>query len=156
MVLNCHMVALWGRAQKRDNGLCPPFCLGESCLPALALMPDTSGPPFMLLVPLKMLPWHWSSEEVSLNKSVCGFFKGNCLGLHKFLPPTQSLMVFAARSYGDLPSWHWNPGLWGLLWGWDSLLLRYPSPNFIHPTWMWGQPVPCLHPSYRSGWMWFL
>ena len=35
-------VALRVRVQKRDNGLCPPFCLGESCPPALALMPDTS------------------------------------------------------------------------------------------------------------------
>ena len=27
------------RARKRDSGLCPPFCLGVSCLPALAFMP---------------------------------------------------------------------------------------------------------------------
>ena len=25
-----------------------------------------------------------------------------------FLPLTQSLLVFAAKSYGDLSSWHWN------------------------------------------------
>ena len=47
---------------------------------------------------------------------VCGgFFKRTCLGLQKFLPPTQSLMVFAARSCGYLSSWHWNPGLGGLV-----------------------------------------
>ena len=41
---------------------------------------------------------------------------------------------------------------WGLVWGWDSSLLRYPSRIFIHHTWMWDQPkpIPCLHPSYQS------
>ena len=33
---------------------------------------------------------------------MCGLFKGNCLGPQKFLLPTQSLLVFAARSYGHL------------------------------------------------------
>ena len=58
---------------------------------------------------------------------MCGFFKRNCLGLQKFLPPTQSPLVFAARSCGDLSSWHWNPCLGGLVWGWDSSLPIYPS-----------------------------
>ena len=35
----------------------------------------------------------------SETKSVWGFFKGNCLGLQKFLPTTQSPLVFASRSY---------------------------------------------------------
>ena len=111
-------VALWlcgRRAQKRDNGLCPPFCLGESCLTALALMPDTSVPPCMPLVPFKLLPWFSSSKGMSLSKSMCGLFKRNCLGLQKFLPLTQSPLVFAAITYGDLSSWHWNPGLGGLV-----------------------------------------
>ena len=144
------------RVQKRDNGLCPPFCLRESYSPALALIPDTSMPPCMPQVPFKLLPWCWSSEGVSLNKFLCGFVKGNCLGLHPFLLPTQPLLVFAARSYGDISSWHWNPWLEGLVWGWNSLLPRYPSRSFIYHTWMWDQPVPCLFPSYQSGWMWFL
>ena len=55
-------VAFWGRAQKRDNGLCLPFCLGENCPPALALMPDTSIPPCTPLVPFKLLPQCWNSE----------------------------------------------------------------------------------------------
>ena len=53
-------------------------------------------------------------EGVSLNKFMCGFFKGNCLGLQKFLPLTQSLLVYAARSYGGLSSLHWKPGLGAL------------------------------------------
>ena len=63
-------VTLWERAQKRDSGLCPPFCLVESCLPALALMPDTSAPPCVPLVSFKLRPWCWSSEGVSLSKCV--------------------------------------------------------------------------------------
>ena len=37
------------------------------------------------------------------------------------------LLVFAARICGDC-----NPGLRGLAWVWDSLLLIYPSQIFIH------------------------
>ena len=36
--------------------------------PLLALMPDTSVPPYMPLVPFKVLPWGWSSEGVSLSR----------------------------------------------------------------------------------------
>ena len=75
-----------------------------------------------------------SSEGVSLSKSVCVCFKRNCLGLQKFLSMTQSLLVSPAGSYGDLPSWHWEPGLGGLVWGWDSSFLRYPSRIFMHHT----------------------
>ena len=153
----CWLCGCWGRAQRRDNGFCLPFCLRESCPPAPTLMPDTSVPPCMSLAPFKLLHWCWSSEGVSLNKSVCGFFKGNCLRLQKSLPLTQSLLVLAARSYGDLLySWHWNPGLGSLMWGWDPSLLRYPFRIFIYHMWMWNQAVPCLHPSDQSGWMWFL
>ena len=54
----------------------------------------------MPLVPFKLLPWCWSSERVHVSKSVRGFFKGNCLGLQKFLPPTQSPLIFAATVMG--------------------------------------------------------
>ena len=45
------------------------LCWGEEGVekgqwPLLILMPDTSVPPFMLLVPFKLLPWCWSSEGV--------------------------------------------------------------------------------------------
>ena len=96
----CDSVALWlcgERAQKRKNGLCLPFCPT-----ALALMPDTSVHPCMPLVPFELLPLCWRSEGVHLCKSVCAFFKGNCLELQWFLPPTHSLLVFVARTYGDL------------------------------------------------------
>ena len=35
------------------------------------------------------------------------------MGLQKFIPLTQSALVFAARNCGDLSSWRWNPGLGG-------------------------------------------
>ena len=71
------VAVLGGRVQKRDNGLCPPSYLGESCPLALILMPDTSVSPCMPLVPLKLLPWCWSSEGVSLSKFIYVFFKKN-------------------------------------------------------------------------------
>ena len=50
-------MALCGeRVQERDNGLRPLFCVGESCPPALALMPDTSVSPSMPLVPFNYYP----------------------------------------------------------------------------------------------------
>ena len=104
----CHppasSVSLWGRVQKRDNDFCSPFSLGESSPLALTLMPDTSVPRCMPLVPFNLLSRCLSSEEVRLNKSMSGFLKRNCLGLKKFLLLTQLLLVFAARSYGDLSS----------------------------------------------------
>ena len=118
---------------------------------APTLMPDTSVPPCMPLVPLRLVPQCWSSEGMCMSKSLCGFFKGSCLGLQKFLTPIQSPLVFAARSYGSLPFWHWNPGLGGLVWGWDFSLPRYSSQIFIYHMWMWDQPVSHLQPSYLSG-----
>ena len=104
-----------GRAQQRENGLCPTFCLGESDPPALTLMLDTSVLPCMSPVPFKLLPQCRSSEGVSLSMSVWGFFKRNCLGLQKFLPLTQSPLVFAARVVGliflTMEPWTGWPGV---------------------------------------------
>ena len=121
------------RAQKRSNGICQQFCLRESCPLSLALMPDTSVLPYVPLVPFKLLPWCWSSMGVSLSKSVCGPFRRNCLRIKPFLLSIQSPLVFTDRSHRDLSSRHWNPRLWGLVWGWDSSVLRYPS-RFLSAT----------------------
>ena len=66
------------------------------------------------------------------SESMFGFFKRNCLGLCKFLPLTQSLLAFVAR-YGDLSSWHWNPGLGGWVWAWDPCSRDIP-PEFLSTT----------------------
>ena len=110
-------------------------CLGQ--LPLLPLLSgwklspsscpdDTWVSPCVPLVPFKLLPQCWSSEGLSLGKSVFGFFERNCLELQKFFLLPQFPLVFAARSYGNLSSWHWNLG-----WGWDSSLLTYPSWIFV-------------------------
>ena len=57
----------------------------------------------------------------------CGPFKQSFLKIQQFLPLPQLPLVFIGRSYGDLSSWCWNPGLCGLAWGWDCSLPRYPS-----------------------------
>ena len=131
-----------------DRGHWPlsAFLSGRKLSPGSLLMPDTSFPPCVPLVSFKLLHWCWSSEGVSLSKSVHESLKRNCLGLNKFLSLTQFLLVFAARSYGDLSTWHWNPGLGAQVWDWHSSLPRYPTQIFIHHRWVWGPPVPCLHP----------
>ena len=125
----------------------PTFLSRRKLSPSSCLGADTSISPHMPLVPFKLLPHCWNSEQVSLSKSLREFLKRNCLGLQQFLPPTQSPLMFAARSYGDFSSWHWNLELSGLVWGWDPLLLRSPSRTFTHHVWMWGQPILCLCPS---------
>ena len=96
------------------------------------------------LVTFKLLPQCCSLEGVSLSKSVYRFFK-NCLGLQKFLPLTQAMLVFAARIYGDLSSWHWYPGL-----GDWCRSGTHCSQIFIHHMWMWDQPIPHLCLSYHG------
>ena len=58
------------------------------------------------------------------------FFKRNCLGFQHFLPPSESLLGFAARSYGDLSSWHWNPVLGGPGVGLGFLAFEISLPYF--------------------------
>lgn len=85
----------------------------------------------------------------------------NCLvsgWVHVTQPP--SPQVFMAQSYGIFSSWYWSPGLRHPVWGWDPLLLKtgtlwpiYHSPFFFKcHTWVLGQPIPGLHPSYPSQW----
>ena len=136
------LLALWlcnGRVQKRDNGLCPPFLWGESCPPALTLMPDTSFSPCMPLVPFKLLLQCWSSEGVSLSKFMCGFCKRNYLGLQKFFLQTQFPLLLQAEIMGTyflaLEPWAGQPGM-GLefLTPKISLLKFYPSQVVVGPA----------------------
>ena len=64
--------------------------------------------------------------------SSCRPFIWSLLKVQEFLPLPSPLLVFIARSYGDLSSWHWDHGLCSLAWGWDHLLPRYPS--WVLPT----------------------
>ena len=114
------MPACWfcgGRAQKRNNGLCHHLCLGESCPPAVALMPDTLVPPGMSLMHFNLLSQSWSSEGVSLSKSVNGSFKRNYLGFQQFLSSTASISAdfysqkLWALIFLVLESWAMGPDL---------------------------------------------
>ena len=91
-----------------------------------------------------------------MSKSVCGFFKGNCLGLQKFLPLTQSLMVLQPEVVGliflALESRAGGSGMGlRLLAPQISLPNFYPSHVDVGPTFSASLPPP-----YQSGWMWFL
>ena len=65
--------------------------------------------------------------------SPCGHFKWTLLKIQQFLPPSQPPLIFTARNFGDLSSWHWNPRLCGLAWVCDHLLQKYPS-QFLSTT----------------------
>ena len=91
------------------------------------------------------------------SKFVCEPRKRNTWTPEAFhVPQPQSPLVFAARSYGDFSSWHWNPGMGGLVCGWALLLSERTSaaeihlPIFIHHLWVWDQPIRHLCPSYQS------
>ena len=58
-------VVLCGEGLEKDNGLCLPFCLGESYLPAPALMPNTS---ISLYLPLVFQP---ATLVLELRESEC-------------------------------------------------------------------------------------
>ena len=60
-------------------------------------------------------------------------------------------LIFAARSYRDLSSWHWNTGLGGLVWDLNSFILRYLSGIFIYHTWMCDLFHVCASPTSVDG-----
>ena len=70
---------------------------------------------------------------MNLSKSVCGFFKGNCLGLQKFLPTDSIPADFYSQKLWELNL----PGTGNLGWGPDvGLGLLTPKillPNFYLP-----------------------
>ena len=70
MVSVCQLYGSVKQDLEKGQRPLPPFCLGESCPPALALIPDTLVPPCMPLVLFKLLSLCWSSEGVSLSKSM--------------------------------------------------------------------------------------
>ena len=90
--------------------------------PTLSLMLDISAPSGVFFVPLELPPHHWSSELVLFSAGPLREKPGTPGSLHFSQP--QSPLVFTVRSYGDFSFQHWNPGLGGLVWSWDPLLLR--------------------------------
>ena len=125
---------------------------------ALTMMPDYSVTPHMSLVPFKLLSLSWSSEGVSLSKSVHRPFKRNCPGFQKlsvslglnpqpFLQP--EVMGTSLPGTGTLGWGAWyragTPHYSGRISAADISLL-----TFIHHMWVLGQPSPLLYLSLRS------
>ena len=76
----------------------------------------------------------------------CGPLKGRLLGIPQFLLLPQPPLGFTARSNEDLSSWHWNPRLGCLVWGWDPSLPRYHSQflSTTHGCWTSCSTSPCI------------
>ena len=104
MALACQFCDSVGGGSEKGQWPLPTCISGRKLSLTLSLMSDNSVPPCTSLVLFKLLPQFWSSEGVSLSKSVCGFFRRNCMGVQNFLLLTQSPLLFAARNYEDLSS----------------------------------------------------
>ena len=122
--LPCVCVGGEGHLRKGTNGLCQHFCLTESC-------PSVSCPDARKLSSsLHISGAFWAAASAlefrrSESKSVNGPFKRKCLGLQEPPPHSATLPAgFYIQNYGHFSSWHWNPGLRGLVWGCDPSLLR--------------------------------
>ena len=72
------------------------------------------------------LPVNLRKGEFAYILRSCRTFKQSLLKIQQFLPPPQLLLLFIARSYGDLSSQCWNSRLCSLAWVWDHSLPRYP------------------------------
>ena len=130
----------------------------EKVSPSSHLDADTSFPPHIPLVPMKLLTWCWSSEGVSPTISMCSFFKRNCLGIQQFLPLTQCPLVFIARSYGDLSSWQRKLVL-GSWYGPGTPHSQDIPPEFLSTTYGCVTSLFCISaslPFLPPGLMWFL
>ena len=101
-----------GRAQRGDNAAAWPleFCPGGSCLPTCTSLSPHIATGALPAVALVLKPRGSESAEV-ISKAFAGLLR-----ILQFLLLPQPPLVFRYRSYGDLSSWHWNPGLGGLLW----------------------------------------
>ena len=132
-----------GKAQKRDNNLCLPWC--------------------QTLQPLPVCQWYPSSFQPSAGA------RGN--ESEQVSPCVGSLRgtAWVSRSFFHWLNPHWIlhpevvgtylPGTAALGWG-SGVRLELLTPEIsllnIHHTWVWDQPILHLHSSYQSGLMWFL
>ena len=124
--------------------------------PALALMSDSSVPPHMSLVPFKLLPQCWSSEQVSPSKSMNGPFKRICPGLQKpsiSLSPNPHWFLQPEVMGTSLPGQGFGVGLGPLPPKVQTPQQRYLSIFIYH---MWVGPVHSSSPPVLPVLMWLL
>ena len=132
---------------------------GQGCL--LALIPGTSVPPSMPLVPFKLLLrrlllWWWSSERVSLRRWVCvGSLRGTAWGFTSFFHQISPCWFLHQKLCGlNLP------GTGTLGWG-TCCVIGIPCSwdipfEFLSTTRGCGSSLFCIFALYQSGWIWFL
>ena len=77
---------------------------------------------------------------------------GKLLGTPEVSYTDSVLLVFAARSYGDLSSWHWNPGLGGPGVGLGLLTPEISLPSF-YPLYVGERPAHSMFPHLLPVWM---
>ena len=113
--------------QQRDNGLCLPFCP-----PALSLMPDTSVPSCMPLVPFKLLPMLGlrGSESEKVIAYVGSLRVTEALAVSSTDPIPAG---FCSQRLWDLPSWHGTLG-WGAWCGAGTPRSQGIAPKFPSTT----------------------
>ncbi|KAF6130937.1 hypothetical protein HJG60_007876 [Phyllostomus discolor] len=128
-LLHCFVVLWEGGLRAADSAAA---CLLEVCL-VLTLYDGTP-----LAIALVLNPsGNGSNYILSLSRP----FKQSLLKIQQFLSPLQHPLVFIARSYGDLSSWCWNPGLWGQSWELGLLPPKASPPYFYPPHMNVGQQV---------------
>ena len=147
----CRLCVSQGRVQKRNSGsaLLSAWekAVLSSCLDARHVISSSCMP----LVPIKLLPWCWSSEEVSLSKSMCGLrgTSWDSRNLFYWLNPCCVLQPNVMGTY--------LPGTGTM--GWGSWLVPEMSlQNFYSPHVGVGPAHSVsLHlcHSCLSGWVWF-
>ena len=62
---------------------------------------------------------------------------------------------FCSQKYGGLIFLALVPWAGGPVVGLGLLIPKISLFNYIYHMWVWDQTIPCLHPSYQFGWMWF-
>ena len=138
-------VDLWEESSEKGQWSLWPHCLGgEKAVPHVS--PGCQTLQFLAVYHCCLSSCYcgaWAQWEW-VRKCMGGCLRRTAWDFSSFFLLIQSVLVFAARSYGV-------PGV--------SLRLLCPETfllYFIHHTWIWTQPVPHLCHSYQSGWMWFL
>ena len=127
--------SVWGGLSKGTVASASNFFWEKAVLQLLPWFQILQALPGLPLVPFKLLPLCWTSEGMSLSKSVHGFFKRHCFGVQQFL-----------SHLGSFPTGFYSQKLWALilleleLWaggvpivGLGPVAPRYPSP-FLSTT----------------------
>ena len=119
--------SLCGECSSNEQWPLPALLFGRKLpSPTLTLVPNTSVPLYMFLVPFNPLYQCWTQKKSESGNSV-GPLRGTAQD-SRSLRLAQSHFLFfwlsfAARSQGDFSSQHWNPGLGVLVWVWNPSLL---------------------------------